>query len=72
MGRNGSIFISLESFNPIMTQSQVTRRVLAGPSPHAGGHGEKMPLEHRILACPSRLLMTSLLELPFSGKLLGG
>lgn len=39
MGRKRSILFTLEGFNPLMTQYPVTRRVLAGPEPHAEGRG---------------------------------
>lgn len=61
-----SLFIIPESFNPVMTKHHVTRRGFPDSSPHSGGHGEKVPLEDRVLGCPSCLPMTCLQEAPMA------
>ena len=42
-------------FSPVMTEYHVTRRCFIEPSPHSGGHRQKVPLEDRTLSFPSYL-----------------
>ena len=44
-------------FSSVMTEYHVTRRCFIEPSPHSGGHRQKVPLEDRTLSFPSYLPM---------------